>query len=423
MPKNWRQMRLTVTRAVSGFVGRHQPVRQIQPRRAAAAGVELAEEAGDRRLHDLARIVHPVSARQNARLGGRHRLGHHHARDGALQQRRSLLAASPLPPTSACASGAAHWKCAATAAFCASVRLSSATRSARSTASGISLPFLGRRPREFARRKRQPEAADGGAAKFGILPDAHGEHGVGGGLQRLREAQRQIRLGGFVVRVDRPAGLRIAIDRARRQVFRCLVAQIGRARDERNLASAGLHFEFGDHQPVGAARHAQSRAGSRPAPLRAPVRPRARAGLERDGVGLVVGIRPAGDDQAVARRSRSGQRAAFVAGVVHVLVVIDGEHRAVGRFRAEIGRWTRHASSPASYAARICFSHSAAARLQRFHLAPPGAASHPSSVRFNWSSRFCCSGVGSASCAPQASLPRSGTRPVSLMSAKNAFIE
>ena len=74
--------------------------------------------------------------------------------------------------------------------------------------------LVGRRPREFARRERQAEAADGGAAEFGILLDAHGQHGVGGGLQRLREAQREKRLGGLVVRVDRPAGLRIAVDRA-----------------------------------------------------------------------------------------------------------------------------------------------------------------------------------------------------------------
>ena len=121
-----------------------------------------------------------------------------------------------------------------------------------------------------------------------------------------------------------------------------------------------------------------------------------------------------------ARFRRQG--AAFVAGVIHGLVVIDGEHGAVIRLRRQ-----RPLDTPRQAARLIRRQHLllplGPLRLQRFHL--PGEMllarqPAPASAR---SSRSCCSGVGSASCAPHASLPRSGTRPVSLMSAKNAFME
>ena len=147
----------------------HQPVARSSRVARRPPVSSLPRKPGTARLHDLAGIVHPVAARQNARLGGRDRLGDHHARDGAVEHRRSLLALRHVR-ASDCASGAAHWKCAATAAFCASVRLSSAMRSACSTSVRNLLAFFGRGPR-IRSGKRQAEAADGGAAKFGILPE------------------------------------------------------------------------------------------------------------------------------------------------------------------------------------------------------------------------------------------------------------
>ena len=61
VPKNCRQARLTNARAVSGFRARRASRRG---RGASRAGrrCELAEESGDRRVDDVAGIVHPVAA-------------------------------------------------------------------------------------------------------------------------------------------------------------------------------------------------------------------------------------------------------------------------------------------------------------------------------------------------------------------------
>ena len=173
------------------IVGRHQPVRQIQPgrrgrrcracrgsrgsraarcRRFRPAIAARAECASRPALTASETITRGMAVSSSAAASSSLRdLGHF----GLRFRRWPTGNARPLPPS------------------VPSVRLSSATRSARSTASGISLPFsavghaysLG----ESAMRKRP----DGGAAHFRILPDAHGQHGVGGGFQRLRKSQRQ----------------------------------------------------------------------------------------------------------------------------------------------------------------------------------------------------------------------------------------
>jgi hypothetical protein len=83
VPKNSRQKRFTVTRAVSGFFGSTSQFARSS-RVACGRRSRVCRGSRERRLHDLAGIVHPVAARQNPRIGGRDRLGHHHARDGDL---------------------------------------------------------------------------------------------------------------------------------------------------------------------------------------------------------------------------------------------------------------------------------------------------------------------------------------------------
>ena len=161
VPKNWRQVRLTKTRAVSGFDGRHQPVGQIEARGALAAGIELAEEGGDGGLDDVRRF-RPSSCRAarmrvSAGVGG---FRHHHARDRALRAGRLRVPA--WPPR--CAS-----RLHARARPTGKVRLDGRLllrralvfrrcAAPRSTASGISLPLSAAgqeySPEESARRKR-----------------------------------------------------------------------------------------------------------------------------------------------------------------------------------------------------------------------------------------------------------------------------
>ncbi len=58
---------------------RNDPVCKVQAVSTPAARLQLAEEAGNRRFHDLAGIVHPVAAGENARHLRRHRDSRYHA--------------------------------------------------------------------------------------------------------------------------------------------------------------------------------------------------------------------------------------------------------------------------------------------------------------------------------------------------------
>jgi hypothetical protein len=74
-PKKSFHCRFTKTRAVRGFVGGGEPAREVEARGPAAFRFDLGQEVGNGRLHDLAGLVQPVAARQDAhgirRLGGR----------------------------------------------------------------------------------------------------------------------------------------------------------------------------------------------------------------------------------------------------------------------------------------------------------------------------------------------------------------
>ena len=119
------------TRAVSGLSLETQPVGQVEPRGAAAAGVELAQKRRNGGLDHRARIVHPVAARQNARFGGRRWLPSPRTCGmAASQQLRPRCSSWANASTSACASGAAHWKCPRRLASCSSVRSASSVFSA-----------------------------------------------------------------------------------------------------------------------------------------------------------------------------------------------------------------------------------------------------------------------------------------------------
>ena len=68
----------------------NQPVREIETRGSLATGFELAQEFGNGRLHDVAGIIHPVAAWQDAHFARLHRLGDHDFRyltheDGAFR--------------------------------------------------------------------------------------------------------------------------------------------------------------------------------------------------------------------------------------------------------------------------------------------------------------------------------------------------
>ena len=140
-----------------------------------------------------------------------------------LQQRRGLLPLRRAPPRSACASGDAHWKCAAIAAFCAVGALLFRHAAARAAPRPESL--CPSRPSATSTRSPRAPAGTVRAWRAGIRNPA--------GCARsspypprspaaARSAAPAYALRGFVIRVDRPAGLRIAVDRARRQILRCL---------------------------------------------------------------------------------------------------------------------------------------------------------------------------------------------------------
>ena len=297
------------------IVRRDQPVGQIEPRGAAAAGVELAEEGGDGRLA-RSRPIRPSSCRaRRMRVSAGVVASATPPRAGS--QLRAGAAASSQPRqfgSIGLASGAAHSKCAATAVFCASVRFGSSH--AQGAQHGVRNLFalLGGGPGVLAGREHQPEASDGRAAEFGIVPEAHGHHGV---AHRSQPARRSAAPGRpsrcrRTRRLPQPVFGSPIDGRERRMLGARRLFRLDVPARKRHLAPADFGFDFGDHQAIRAARQRDVRAGSRPARLRARALPRARAGLQGDGVGFVVGIRTAATTRPLP--GRAGEDAAFVAG-------------------------------------------------------------------------------------------------------------
>ena len=149
--------------------------------------------------------------------------------------------------------------------------------------------------------------------------------------------------------------------------------------------------------------------------------PRARPGLQRDDVGLAIRIGAAGDDEAVAGPGVGVQTAIEIEIAHHRFLVVDGERRAAERTRGNrvLPRPGQVARLPAPRADRLLSPvprPPASRTLRRGATVPRRASSRAEPI----SSR--CASVGSASVVPHARAPRSGTSPVSWMSAKNAFI-
>ena len=145
-------------------------------------------------------------------------------------------------------------------------------------------------------------------------------------------------------------------------------------------------------------------------------------GLEGHGVGIVVGIRSAGDHQTVARLALGGERTAVVMRKIDGLVIIDSELGAAGsvarRSDADISTRAGRPHSPPGSASP---TRAAARRGPAF--------SRTSSGRTSASFAFSCARAARCVSARQFELRAPGfrtsvgTSPVSSMSAKNAFSE
>ena len=266
MPKNWRHRRLTKTRAVSGFCGETSQLARSRRVARAAAGVELAEEAGTAGCDDLAGLVHPVAARQNAGLARASVASVTTTRgmDG-IEQRELLLQLRDLDERRPALRATPIGSASAMAVFCCGVgalRSSATAQGASSTAVGNLFARLRRSGQEYSLgRERQAEAADGGAAEVGILMQAHGDDGIGRGAQRLGEAQRQDGFGDFVVGGRCPSR---SSDRHRwppaggySGARRCCRLDSGQRRRRAWPAGRTSASTSREHQAVGAAGHAQ----------------------------------------------------------------------------------------------------------------------------------------------------------------------
>ena len=157
----------------------------------------------------------------------------------------------------------------------------------------------------------------------------HRHHGPCLRAHRLRESQCQHEPGVLVVGGYGPARCWIPIERRGRRMLRRGHVEVRRSDREGRLPPAGLGLHFRQHHAVGAARHAQARQRIVLHDLDAQRGPRTGAGLEGHGVSFVIRIGTARDDEPVSGSTGGGQVAAIVGGVVHFLVVVDLQHRAV----------------------------------------------------------------------------------------------
>ncbi len=98
---------------------------------------------------------------------------------------------------------------------------------------GVGPAFLG--PGILSGGKGQAETADGGAAEFGIVMEAHGDDGIGGGAEGFGEAEGEEGIV-FFGDGDAPAGLGIAIDDGHGRVFDAFADAGGGGEDEGQLA-------------------------------------------------------------------------------------------------------------------------------------------------------------------------------------------
>ena len=386
---------------------RDQPVGQIEPCGAPPARIELAQKHWNGGLHDVAGFVHPVAARQNARLGGRGGFGHHHVRNLGFQKREAPLPVWPPRSLRAEHSGEAHWKCAAmrlrsSASACACLRR---MRRALSTCSGISLPCsrdAGQEysPAESARRKRPMVARRKSDSCCSRTVMTESASVCTGSVNRSARTTLVI----LVVGGDGPSGLGIAIDGAPWRILGRGLVQVGRASGEGQLcrprrprpplrSSTKRSAPRATRMPGSAS----SCTTSMPSAVQTPA-----PGWKRHGVGFVIGIRTAGDHQAVAglasRRPGCCRRRCVI---VHRLVVVDLQHRAVRRlWRKSAAGCARPVRRPRTRASS-CFSQSARCG-SRLSILAANLRRGASSSAFNSLLRFCCSGVGRASCEPQA---------------------
>src|SRR5258708_983488 len=115
----------------------------------------------------------------------------------------------------------------------------------------------------------------------------------------------------MLTEANAPAGTRVAVDRSHRGIRRPLTESRGARKNEGQLVPVRFRLDLGYDKAIRAAR--QAIAGQRFVLLNfdSERSPRTLAGLERDCVRRVVGIRAAGDDQSAAgfslRRERSVQ--------------------------------------------------------------------------------------------------------------------
>ena len=85
-PKNSLHIRFMKTRAVSGFCGETSQFAKSKRVARPLGGIQMSEELGDRRLNNLAGVVHPIASRKNPRFARRRGLSDHHLGNSALKE-------------------------------------------------------------------------------------------------------------------------------------------------------------------------------------------------------------------------------------------------------------------------------------------------------------------------------------------------
>src|SRR5258708_27986686 len=134
----------------------------------------------------------------------------------------------------------------------------------------------------------------------------------------------------MLTEANAPAGTRVAVDRSHRGIRRPLTESRGARKNEGQLVPVRFRLDLGYDKAIRAAR--QAIAGQRFVLLNLDREggPRTLARFERDGVGGIVRICAAGDDQTAAGRSFRRARTVQAVVEVHWLVVEDLEHPATG---------------------------------------------------------------------------------------------
>ena len=339
---------------------RHQPVRQIEPRRPSLPRIELAQKRRNRRLHDFGRVIHPVRPRQdvrNARLRGFRR---HHPRNRPeeqrprhlglrgpdqrglqlrprkfieLQQRLLLLLIALLglrfqrvPDIRRNAVVDIHIERRLRPVVLARVQLL--------------LAVFQFRPRILGVGQRHAKPPDHRPSRRSFLTQPDRNHRIGLRRHLAPEPQRDHVIP-CLGNPARPARPRIPVDRRHRRPIHLLTGLIGRRQHQRQPRAVHLRFHLGKHEPIRPPRQPRARQRLVLMQIHTERHPRADARPDLHRIRVVIRNRAARHHQPIAALVLELERARRIKRAVDLLLVVNRQHRTLRRLRRH-----RHLPTP-----------------------------------------------------------------------------